>query len=118
MIQTIDDLKSLLAHVRYLDWEFPVSELGDGYCLQVQFIEHENEGKVHRGRKWYISRHATRSEVVQTALLAVLTAVEHEAREYFMFDGAPLFHPHHSIEGLQCCVYATDARPPIPEAAP
>jgi hypothetical protein len=55
---------------------------------------------------------------VQTALLAVLTAVEHEVREYFCFDGSALFHPHHSIEALQCCVYDIDARPPIPEAAP
>ena len=52
------------------------------------------------GRKWYVSEHAIEAEVVQTCLKAVLTAIEHEAREQFMFRGVALFHPHISLDAL------------------
>ena len=42
----------------------------------------------------------TRGEGVQTALLAVLTAVEHEARERFTYKGQAVFGPHFDVEAL------------------
>lgn len=52
------------------------------------------------GRRWSIDRHATPGEVVQTALKAVLTWEEHEARERFLWRGKPIFSPHQSLDAL------------------
>lgn len=46
------------------------------------------------GRKWYVSPFSTVSEVVQTALAAVLMAAEHELREQFTYQGVRVFDPH------------------------
>jgi hypothetical protein len=52
------------------------------------------------GRKWFLSNHMTRSEVVQTAFKAVLTAEEHEAREHFKYRGQSIFDPHYDVDKL------------------
>lgn len=52
------------------------------------------EPRAWTGRKWFISQHSTVSEVVQTALKAVLTAAEHELREQFTYQGVRVFDPH------------------------
>ena len=51
-------------------------------------------------RKWQLSAHMTPSELVQTAFKCVLTSVEHEAREQFLYRGKPIFGPHFDIERL------------------
>lgn len=53
-----------------------------------------------RGRKWRLSRHMVRSEVVQTALKAILTFEEHEIRERFLYRGRAIFDPHYDIDQL------------------
>lgn len=52
------------------------------------------------GRPWYISNFACDSEIVQTCLKAVLTAVEHETREKFLLDGRMIFGPHVDVAAL------------------
>jgi hypothetical protein len=58
------------------------------------------EATAWRGRKWLLSEHMTDGEVVQTAFLAVMTAVEHEAREVFTYQGRAIFDPHYDIYKL------------------
>jgi hypothetical protein len=53
-----------------------------------------------QGRKWRLSPYMTDGEIVQTALKAVLTAMEHEVRERFQFDGVSVFDPHFDIHKL------------------
>jgi len=60
--------------------------------------------------KWYLSRHATESEVVLTALKGVLTALEHEAREQFTYRGVALFGPHVDVRALIVCAEQQDRR--------
>lgn len=52
----------------------------------------------------------TRSEVVQTALKAVLAAVEHEAREFFTYNGRAIFGPHYDVDALWKIANQTDER--------
>jgi hypothetical protein len=70
-------------------------------------------------RKWYVSREATRSEIVQTALKCVLTSIEHEAREVFQYRGRAIFGPHFDVEQLValCDQKSRDTRPQL-EGAP
>jgi len=53
-----------------------------------------------RGRKWFLSPHMVRSEVVQTAFMAILAAVEHETREMFQYKGAAIYGPHFDVDKL------------------
>jgi hypothetical protein len=50
----------------------------------------------------------TRSEVVQTALKAVLSAEEHEARERFLYKGKAVFGPHFDVDVLHS-IYGKEA---------
>jgi hypothetical protein len=81
---------------------------GDLACGTMQFLVEEEGGALflavardgQRGRRWLIERSATRSEVVQTALKAVLTWEEHEAREQFRYRGQPVLGPHLDVDAL------------------
>lgn len=98
---TRQDVVRLLSHVTYKDWTFIVGETMERLWLQVSFPAKEGEAeKEWHGRKWLLSEHMTGSEVIQTALKAVLTAEEHEAREAFMFSGRAIFGPHISLNAL------------------
>jgi hypothetical protein len=52
------------------------------------------------GRKWAISQHMTETEVVKTALKAVLAAQEHETLEKFKYKDVSIFDPHISVKDL------------------
>ncbi len=124
-VLTAQSIKNLLAQVTFHDWTFhvgimgdPLSRMGSGYFLQVHFDAYDPSTKQHaeqHGRKWYVSRFATPSEVIQTALAAVLMAVEHEARESFLVHGLPIYGPHWPVEQLiqMCDPSVTDQRPPM-----
>ncbi|MBL8753337.1 MAG: nucleoside 2-deoxyribosyltransferase domain-containing protein [Planctomycetes bacterium] len=92
-------VRSILADVTFPGAEFVVHEDHGVPTLQLR----SNDQRWH-SRPWPITPLATASEVVQTALKAVLTWQEHEAREGFLYRGQPVFGPHHHLEGLlaQC----------------
>lgn len=98
--------KRIVDKLWFCDWRFILRELDEGtgrYYLQVQFnAEDISTGKVETqsGRKWLLSPHMTEGEIVQTALMAVLAAVEHEARESFCYDGKRIFGPHKNPDDL------------------
>lgn len=104
---TLEALQKVLSSVRYKDWRF-VAGLTEtkAMYLQVQFMAPDPKNPLpgvrlpQHGRKWYISRYAVRSEVVNTALKAVLTAEEHEAREAFLYKGEPIFQTHYDVDEL------------------
>lgn len=52
------------------------------------------------GRWWRLSEHMTTTEIVLTAFKAVLTALEHEAREQFTYKGVAVLDSHIDVEEL------------------
>lgn len=104
---TFHALQKTLAPITYKNWEIRAEAMGTGFYLQVLFKtaagvkgwEKEVVTEQH-GRKWFISHFATKSEVVQTALMAVLAAEEHEARENFKYNGRAIFGPHFDVDRL------------------
>lgn len=104
MTLTLETARAVLANVSFPDTDFIVVDEGRaGFFLQVQQTGACNVGgrpMTWRGRKWRLSNFMTKSEVVQTAFLAVLTAVEHETREQFKYRGAAIFGPHFDVERL------------------
>lgn len=100
---TKQEMRDVVDEISFRDWLFHTDEMGDGLFLQVQFIAPDVKIGVkskQSGRKWYLSPHMTRGEIVQTALAAVLLAVEHEAREEFTYRGRAIFGPHFDLDGL------------------
>lgn len=97
-------VESILDHVTYkVDWSLRVGIDDTRVFLQVllRVFDHDVDDMVtHSGRKWLISPHMTRSEVIQTAFKAFLTAEEHECRELFRYRGVRIFGPHIDAESL------------------
>jgi hypothetical protein len=113
-VLTHEWLQRILQDVRYRDWKFTSRQVEGGFLLWVSF---RADCESWTGRKWYISQYATRSEIVQTCLKAVLTAEEHEAREKFLYQGHAVFGPHLHVGQLLTISEEFDARPSPPEVS-
>jgi hypothetical protein len=112
---TLDEIREIIEQVSYKDWRFHVMPYGAGYVLQLRFCG-AGAADEQRSRKWILSSFACRSEIVQTALKAVLAAEEHEARELFRYKGRPVFGPHYNVDKLHELLAheeALDVRPPM-----
>lgn len=97
-------LRKIIERLEYKDWTFIIGKDGIGlWFLQMRLsTPHATTDKTTEwsGRKWRMSMHMTQSEIVQTALKAILAAEEHEARERFLYKGRAIFGPHMSVERL------------------
>lgn len=95
------DIGIIVSNVNYLDWQFQWEPMGDGVLIWARFMSYEAPDAIHLAeqetRKWYIPCDAGESEVVRTCLLLVLTAEEHEAREWFSYRGKTVYSPHQSV---------------------
>ncbi|NOT62936.1 MAG: hypothetical protein HOP19_22225 [Acidobacteria bacterium] len=104
------DVKAILAEVQFHAYRFIVTPAIDGFLLQLEADEpdvHTGVRAALQGRQWHVSRHASKSEIVQTAFKAVATWQEHEAREHFRYQGAQVFGPHFNVERLAALWRAT-----------
>lgn len=100
---TIDQVRTIVAHIIFRNEWFEVTEKGDGFLLQLQYEEPDvdtGEVEIQRARKWYLSSHATESEVVRTAFAACMMSAEHRVREHFLYACKRIFGPHISVEAL------------------
>jgi hypothetical protein len=112
--------ESYLEEVRYRDWDFNVHMDGERAYLQVGFWDYDAtlppEERVEKSyqqcRKWFLSPHMTKSEVIQTAFKAILSAEEHETRERFTYRGKAIFGPHFHVDALAaaCHEHSFDLR--------
>lgn len=119
MFTTKVQFEGALDGVSFRDWTFRIGRDGHGaaggirFFLQVRATSPcsvTGEPYAWGGRKWFLSSHMTRSEIIQTALMAVLAAVEHEAREDFKYQGRAIFGPHYDVDMLRClCETGKDA---------
>lgn len=96
---------TLVSEIAYPGLDFEVSTEG-GTCCQLRVKCPEGvctqTGKAWswNGRWWRLSPYMTDSEIVSTCFKAVLTALEHEAREAFTFKGQPVYDAHLSVHQL------------------
>ena len=94
--QSVETVSAILSEIEALDdmLLFCGSD-ASGLYLQVGVIGHdtydrapERPLRIVYGRKWRIESYTPSSEVIQTALLAIKKACEHEVRELLTFHGA------------------------------
>jgi hypothetical protein len=74
----------------------------DDDAAWLQIVDDSLPAEFNSGRKWRISYHACRGEVVQTAFTAVLAWFEHEVREAFLWQGRAIFQPHSNLDVDPC----------------
>lgn len=93
-----------LRDVSYPGYTFTVREGHGGVFLQATYLDidvvfpHHTERQYTR--KWLLSPHMTKSEVMQTAFKCVLTSAEHRVREWFRYLDTPIFGPHFDVDDL------------------
>lgn len=101
---SLADVKSVLADIVFKNHQFNVETVSDGFQLQLSCDEVDlsnGEPSLQFGRKWHVGKRAGKSEIVQTAFKAVVTWMEHDAREHFRYKGAQVFGPHFEIDDLE-----------------
>lgn len=81
-------------------WRILKTDTPEDDGLLVWAVFRDRFGEEWTTRKWYLSPHATDSEVAQTMLKLVLTSVEHEAREAFTYQHKAIYGPHFKATDL------------------
>jgi hypothetical protein len=107
------EIQDLMRTIRYEHWQFHILDDNGRMFLQIKFWDVDNDtGKLELQscRKWMLSEHMTKSEVVLTAWKAVQAAVEHEAREKFLYKGRRVFGPHIDLDAMWAVSTNLDAR--------
>ena len=114
MKKTLVDFVRILDHVRYRDWEFHAIEQSNGEVfLQLSWVGPDTDTDEYaelKSRKWKLSAWMTKSEVVQTAFKAVMTAEEHETREAFKYRNVAIFGPHFDVDEMAAHIIKKDTR--------
>jgi hypothetical protein len=114
-MMTIEDMEAILASCKAPEITFLVKPTDSCVYLQVQFTAWDTADRSKpaaewRGRKWSLSPHMTRSELIRTAFMAYHAALEHEARESFTYDGRAVFGPHIDVDVLWAAAVDLDRR--------
>jgi hypothetical protein len=90
--------------IKYKDWEFHVSDNPCDIWVQIRFMAPDNfhggEAAEQHCRKWRLSIHMSKTELVRTAFLAVIQAERHESEETFLYKGKAVFNSHLDIDKL------------------
>jgi hypothetical protein len=96
---TFAALKKIIKDIKYKDWFFHLENRRDCFLLQVRFMAYDTDKpntpiELQHCRKWFVSRHACKAEIVRTAFKAIVAAEEHEVCENFRYRGARIHSPH------------------------
>lgn len=101
--RTFEQIKEILNHVRFLDRSFHLYRKGDGFLLQIHYMEADIETgniELQKSRKHYVSPFMTETEIVDTAFYAVMRSMEHTTREHFLYKGELVKSPHFHIDAI------------------
>ena len=113
-----DYFSYILRDVDIGKWELLLRQdpQGGRFFIQIQFdeVDHDTGEGGYRAycRKWYLSPHMTRSEIVRTAWKAYEAAILHEAQETFKYKNKSIYNPHMDVEALVEIADRRDSREP------
>ncbi len=105
------EIKAIIARVRFLDRSFRLLRKGNGYLVQIQYMEADvdvpgSKPTLQRGRKWYVSPWSTETEIVETCFAAARRSMEHVVGEHFTYDGLRVYSPHIHIDARRLILVA------------
>jgi hypothetical protein len=115
---TVNQILEILHSLKYRDWGFYLFYSSDCDHMYLQLAWKAADTTTgaearQKSRKWLLSKHMTKTEIVNTAWFAVKTAIEHEAREEFFYKGKAIYNTHLDVAQLHSMADAVDARPPM-----
>lgn len=97
-------MAAVLGAVKFEHYAFNVFvSQGGAYYLQAMYPDKDiatGAVELQKTRKWLLSIHMTKSELVQTAFKCVLTSMEHRGLEGFTYRGKRVFGPHFDVDAL------------------
>lgn len=103
----LEEVLDWLKDVSCPPYTFEAFLRGDEVFIQAHYMEPDRDDPGGFGlpvkqttRKWFLSRFATHSEVIQTALKCALTSAEHRIRESFKYRGRRVYSPHYNVDAL------------------
>lgn len=99
--KTFEEVLGIIKQIKFRDRVLHLGEMGNGFYLQVQYLEKcVDTGKMmtQKARKWYISTFASETEIVETAFKAIKVSNEHVLKEHFSYKGRRVFSPHFDID--------------------
>lgn len=119
-MKTLGELRSIVDQTEFENYEIKVFQEGSKIYLQAIYMEPDIVTQEMLGqytRKWLLSLHMTKSEVVQTVFKCCLTSMEHRTRESFKYRGKRIFGPHFDVDGLWelCANQRFDVREEAPK---
>jgi hypothetical protein len=106
---TPQEIRDVLADIKYKHGYViacrPLDDtLEKRYFLQVSaslpFGPPMRGSRILRGGKFVLSKHMTKSELVQKAFQAFLAFEEHECREHFTYKGQQVLGPHNDLDKM------------------
>lgn len=100
---TVDEMREIISMCKYPDYTFEVFEKNGVPYLQGRYLEPDivtGDMTDQHTRKWQLSEHMVKSELVQTAFKCALTSAEHRVREHFLYRGQRIFGPHFDVDAL------------------
>lgn len=100
---TNEEMKEVLANVTYPGYTFIILDTDGHIYLQAHYEDIDiatGQPSIQRTRKWLLSEHMVKSEIVQTAFKCVITSAEHRVREFFKYRGQRIFGPHFDVDAL------------------
>jgi hypothetical protein len=100
----LTDVKRTLAAITFPGYEFTAEYIGDcRYTIQGRFrapCTVRGGPPVWQYTRLWLLEYPTEGAIVGTCLKLVLTSLEHEAREMFLWKGKRVFDPHTDINAL------------------
>src|SRR5271157_2999386 len=96
------EIEEILGKVKFMDRTFRLLDKGDGYLLQMQYMEPDvnkpgSDPVLQSTRKYYVSPFMTESEVVETMWLCVTRSMLHVASEHFTYQGRRVYSQHFDV---------------------
>ena len=99
----LDEMREVLSQVTYEGYGFEILEKNGTPFLRGRYREPDivtGDMSDQFTRKWQLSEHMVKSELVQTAFLCALTSAEHRVREHFLYRGQRIYGPHFDCDAL------------------
>lgn len=92
----LERVQAVIDDINMPGYQFILEPVGDLFSIQVSYVEPDVMSGVpeeQRGRRWVFPAGQTRGQISQTAFKAIMTSLEHRAREQFLYRGRPVLNP-------------------------
>lgn len=112
--ETLEKFRTWLAQCQFMEYNLCVNKNSRGeYYLQAHYLEacvDTGRQEYQFTRRWILSPHMVKGEVIQTAFKCCITSMEHRTREHFLYRGRRVFGPHFDIDVLWSVADQTEVR--------